>query len=463
MNLRDKYPTYFGLVPAKKDFPKEPFSHPAKKIQWTLVVLREEFKQLKTQREQIVYLLDNLCMHETAEYCFTHQEIADVFKISRQALEQNYKKGKCTMIDPHRPSIFSQGEEDYLKKFARESLECSKFLFLEEISCLAAEKFGKYISADSLRHYIKNRFKDVGRIVYGIPLENCRAEVSMEALDLYYSKLGQILGIIDFRYCFNIDETGEDEFVDYRKVKVFVPKDYPDSTTFIPVKRGQKRFTIVHCITSGGEYFPFYFIVPRATVPNDLLKYIDVHNTSFRSQPKGFMTDEIFQHYFRHNFLRNLFLMRQRDGYNGPALLIMDNLHSHKVAVGADPSQDYVFLPEHNLHILFLVPHSSDQTQPLDLGIFGAHKAISQRTKVPGDLHPFTQTIVKAMTSLQKASTTLAIINSFKAAGITRKIDQRSNILHLIVDRACCTKVRNDTVERTAVQWDAKNIRISEL
>ena len=152
--------------------------------------------------------------------------------------------------------------------------------------------------------------------------------------------------------------------------------------------------------------------------------------------------------------------MRQRDNYWGPALLIMDNLRGHKNVVGAAPEDQHVFLPAHNLHILFLVAHSSDQTQPLDLGVFGNQKAICQRTTIKGDFHEFTTKILKVVTSLQKASTVVSIVNAFQAAGIVRKFNKNDGTISLVVDRSCCTRVRSSVHEGESVKWEAKSIKL---
>ena len=310
---------------------------------------------------------------------------------------------------------------------------------------------------------LKQNASDIGKIVKDIPIEECRYEVPMEALDSYFYKLASILPHIDFRYCYNVDETGEDEFVDARKLYVYVPADFPDEEVAIPVKRGMKRFTIVHSISSGGRSMPLYYIVPRKTMPNDVWQYLDITHTAFRTQPKGFMTESLFRDYFENHFLPNLFSHRCMDAYWGPALLLMDNLLSHKKVVGAEPSQDLIYLEKYNLYILFLVPHSSDQTQPLDLGIFGNHKAIAQRTQVPDNLSPFTKRVIRASISLEKASTTVSIINAFAAAGIVRMKDPNSDQCYLIVDRSKCTKIRNDYSTRKPVEWEFRNEKIPEV
>lgn len=457
----DTYDKYYGLVPAIRNFPINKNIQRLKHPLWKDMIKTEEFLLLETMREQIVYSVNHLCCSSSPKR-LTHQEVADYFGISRQALEEHYRKGTRGVLDPFRPSLFKDNEVNEIKKHILETFQFSQFFLVDEIMHFVNDKFHKNVKPDSMRHFLKEKCSDIGKMVIAIPLESCRFEVSLDKINSYYEKLGEILGTIDYRYCYNLDETGEDEFSDAQQIKVYVPADYPDDKASVPVKRGMKRFTIVHCISSGGRMMPLYYIIPRKTIPNDIWRVIDRKSAAFRSQPKGFMTESLFRDYFEKHFIPNLIAHRFTDDYWGPALLIMDNLLSHKKVVGAAPDQDLIFIPQYNLIVLFLVPHSSDQTQPLDIGIFGVHKALSQRINITDDYSEFTKKVLKATTSLEKASTTIGIVNAFAGAGIVRRIDSDETI-HLTVDRARCTKVRNDYTVRKPVEWKFKNVKLQEF
>ena len=138
-------------------------------------------------------------------------------------------------------------------------------------------------------------------------------------------------------------------------------------------------------------------------------------------QQKGFMNEKLFQDYFFNMFIPNMMRKRQKNQYFGPALLIMDNLLVHKKVIGCDQKDSYNFLAEYDLHVLFLVPHSSDQTQPLDLGIFANHKRLAQNVNRVPMLSEMSNMLHRVIVGIQKASTISSIIS---AAGIVRKIEQ---------------------------------------
>ena len=432
-----------------------------KRTLWKDITSTALFKALPTERAQVKYCVENLCNNQPKELRFTHEQLASVFGITRQSLEELYKKETTERKLPHRPSLLNESQHVQLKSFMISTFQTQNFIFLEEIQSFIESKFGLQLKPDSLRHMIKGKYKDIGKYSIAKPIEDTRFLVNQNDLIQYYNKLAGILHLIDYRYCFNIDETGEQEYVDARKFKVLVPSEYPLKETFVPIKRGSKRYTIVHCITSGGEYFPLCYIIPRKTFPNDIYRFTNPEAIMIQSQEKGFMTDHLFENYFNNHFIKHLNAMRRRDEYHGPALLIMDNLLSHKKAVKARPDENYVFIAEYNLHVLFLVPHSSDQSQPLDLGIFSVHKSIMQRLKKPTFLSPFASQIYVASQSLEQASNSCAIINSFKAAGIIRKVVNANPLkLGLAIDFTACSKLRNPLPNVEPYKWPLKNVKI---
>ena len=166
-------------------------------------------------------------------------------------------------------------------------------------------------------------------------------------------------------------------------------------------------------------------------------------------QEKGFMNEKLFNDYFFKRFIPHLQQKRQRTQYNGAALLLMDNLLVHKKVIGCDNKDSYIFLPEYNLHVLFIVPHSSDQTQPLDLGIFANQKRFSQNVNTMKYLSASTNMLHKAIVGMQKASTLSSVVKAFEAAGIVRKVENVNCkiIITLKVDKTKCTSVRHYNFE----------------
>ena len=412
-------------------------------FQWNKAINDPEFIALTKRRQQLQWLFAYFEKVRIGK-C-SHLTIARKFGISRQAAEVQVNKAIKGTKPPHRPSLLNDDELKILKKEIKNSFASKKWLRYDEIFDIIEEKFDICAKQNSLRVHLSHYLKDIGKVITAVPIEDKRHAVPEEEIDRYFEKLAEILPLIDYRFCYNLDETGEDEYVDAREVKVYVPVDFEGSKTTIPVSRVAKRFTIVHSICTDGSYLPLYIIIPRKTLDMDFFYLYDLEQVKIQYQEKGFINEKLFQDYFYNLFIPNLLRKRQMTQYYGPALLIMDNLLVHKKVVGCEPKDSYKFLQEYNLHVLFLVPHSSDQTQPLDLGIFANHKKYSQNINPFPYLSASTNMLHRAIAGIQKATTISSVVNAFDAGGIARKFEQLNSkvVISLHVDKSRCIAVRH--------------------
>ena len=414
---------------------------------WREAIQSAEFCELSTRREQIAFLFKRLCSNaHTTEERWTHEMIAKEFGISRQAAEKQAKKADKGVLEPHRPPKLDISMTNDLRQYLLDHIGKREWLSYPEITEYIQMQFKIIMKTNTVRKMISTKFKDIGKMVEAEPIEDKRFEVSIEKINLYYDKLGSILAFIDFRFLFNLDETGEDEFVDTKTIKVFVPVDFQEKAK-IPISRSRKRFTITHCIAADGTFMEPYIIVPRKTFESDVFKIYNPHTLIIRTQPKGFMNEIIFNDYFNNHFVPQLEAKRKTTGYSGPALLIMDNLIAHKKAVNCPIDDDYIFIERLNLHILYLVPHSSDQTQPLDLIIFGLQKQYSQNIKPIPNFSNFANLINKALQGLKQASNERTITSAFSSAGIVRNVQYVNGSVNvkLFVDKSHCRALRGAT------------------
>lgn len=80
-----------------------------------------------------------------------------------------------------------------------------------------------------------------------------------------------------------------------------------------------------------------------------------------------------------------------------------------------------------------LLPHSSDQCQPLDLGIFHVQKGRMQRLYVDPKLSPQTSQLIKMLDRLTQASIRSNVVNAFKCAGIRYKYNKTKKCYFLML------------------------------
>ena len=130
---------------------------------------------------------------------------------------------------------------------------------------------GKNIITNTLYKIIRSNFPDF-KTVTGKPMESQRFDIADEDIDNYYLRLNEAIRGVPVNLIYNIDEAGEDDFIDAKAIRVIVPSSFEHNYAEIPVKRESKRVTFIHCISAGGFYLPSMFVVSRKTVDSDMLR-----------------------------------------------------------------------------------------------------------------------------------------------------------------------------------------------
>lgn len=115
-----------------------------------------------------------------------------------------------------------------------------------------------------------------------------------------------------------------------------------------------------------------------------------------------------------------LHILRQRFNYQGKEVVITEGLLAHKIAF------DSIDLVKENLIVHYLEPHSSDQVQTLDLGIFGGMKRFLSNYKNNPELSPAAKQILKIFQSLYQICTPLNCRAAFRASGLITNIESKN-------------------------------------
>lgn len=164
-----------------------------------------------------------------------------------------------------RPPTLNEEQQQLLFQKIQSLLSANKHPTLYDIEQISIQMFQKFVSVDTLRNYIidSEKFK----IVDGEPQDEDRVNVNMTDINNYYTDLGMCVNGVPASLVFNMDEAGQDEYVDTHSMKVIVDSSYTKSFIKIPVRRSTKRSTLVHCICCDGTYSkPLVVIFPRKTV-----------------------------------------------------------------------------------------------------------------------------------------------------------------------------------------------------
>jgi hypothetical protein len=103
---------------------------------------------------------------------------------------------------------------------------------------------------------------------------------------------------------------------------------------YLPGSRAGKRIRLMACIAADDSAITPQIVIPRKTVDDDLfLTGLTPEKLVIRSQPKGYATTALFDDWFARVFLPALANRRAAHGYNGPAVLLLNNCSAHQDAL----------------------------------------------------------------------------------------------------------------------------------
>lgn len=155
---------------------------------------------------------------------------------------------------------------------------------------------------------------------------------------------------------YNVDETG-------------VPLDHRPPNVL--AKRGQKKvryrttgnksqITVVGCVSATGQAIPPFVIFDAKCLNIEWTKG-EVPGTTYGLSTKGWIDSELFRGWLVDHFLKNAVAAR-------PLVLLLDGHSSHY------QPELIQFAKEHDIILFCLPPHTSHESQPLDVSVFGPLK-----------------------------------------------------------------------------------------
>jgi hypothetical protein len=109
------------------------------------------------------------------------------------------------------------------------------------------------------------------------------------------------------------------------------------------------------------------------------------------SHPNEFTTTARFGEWFFTIFIPDTLEQRRRLGYVGMVFLILDGVSGHISEVIEEACVYY------GVRMLKSPPHTSDQVQPLNVGLFGLHKSESRRVQTHLDLNTQTVKLIRML------------------------------------------------------------------
>jgi hypothetical protein len=175
-------------------------------------------------------------------------------------------------------------------------------------------------------------------------------------------------------------------------------------------------------------------------------------NSMFAYCESGFITTQIFEPWAQKVLFPDIIMAREQFEYPGSAHLLLDGYSCHLSDMFLD---DCIFF---ELHLHYLPPHSSDQTQPLDLGIFGLQKMEASRIRFGVRFNPQTEQLLPTLGGFRKAATPYNVTLVFRVARICSRYSQCHETLLTFIDRKAAVNIGHWKTTKTRISIDSQNI-----
>lgn len=270
-------------------------------------------------------------------------------------------------------------------------------------------------------------------------MDSKRIEANILSIDLNLNILSELIEGVPIQFIINIDEVGNQDFADAEIKTLIAPAEYSKLYAYYPVTRSSNRSSCIAAISPAGLVCIPQIAVTRTTLDTEIYEHLPVDSVQIVHTDNGYINSNSFENWFKTIFLTALHELREKYKYNGKTVIILDGLKAHYNII------DKIDAEKENIIFHFLVAHSSDQTQPLDIGLFGIMKRSQQNFQIIQKYSQQTNQIIKIVSSLYKSAIPPNCKAAFKAAGITSNITYqngtKTELAHF--DLMNCSKVRH--------------------
>jgi hypothetical protein len=376
----------------------------------------------------------------------THKTIGEIFGVTKGTIINHMLDAGWTEQTVGRPSWLTHQESQLIQEFVEDCFDNQQPASYSDISDFVSREFHLEVPMKSIREHIQSI--PGLKVIEGKPMDAKRLQCDPAAIDRYYESLERFLknNSTPSALVMNLDETGHDDWGDKKKHKVVVPVNYDESQIEIPVTRESKRSTVLGAIAADGTCLRPLVVVPRKSIERELFQLgYTPKRVMYGSNESGFITTELFDEWARKELIPYVTKTRNELRIECEALLILDGCSCHGSDRFLDELTYYGIVPA------FLPPHSSDQTQPLDLGIFALEKAEAMRIRLPDDVTAQTRQIVKAIGGYLRACVPNCVVSAFRQAGIVSDWNPIRQHLVATIDREASTRIRHWNLNRTRI------------
>jgi hypothetical protein len=246
------------------------------------------------------------------------------------------------------------------------------------------------------------------------PLETCRAKLTKEKTDKWYSSFREFLslkGLIDKpTRIWNADETGFSMGSTSGKVIGPTRAEHPTQVPHLSGGHSKQRLTVMFCGSADGTMMPPFFVYPEPKPRGYNPMTGALYGSDIAYTKKGWMDAPTFEKFLDH--------FHKYAGEERPVLLLIDSVSSHI------SSTAFELASKRGIELYRIVVNATHLMQPLDVGVFGPlkqrwHQVVRTHTRnspgTPISKENFAEKLKEAFLLFYKP---LTIINAFRSSGI---------------------------------------------
>lgn len=421
-------------IPQWTSPPKDPLEESLRQL-----ILSEDFAACTTLHAQVVLI------HERFPDVSSYR-ISKLLGVLQNRIDNQFFRINRGIGTNGRPPFLTDAILDRIDLMVNEATKDRVPLRVSDIAHYLAESESLDISQNTLRKALKRCQR--WQVLDLAPIEHDRQMVSEDAITEYKRRLKQTIDRQPAAFVFNCDESGFDSFCDARHVSCLIPAGEDPRMWNFPVKRNEKRITLLGCISAAGTALRPLCITSRKTIDSDVLTAgYTQDRVAYAYSPTGYITEELFRTWVERVFVPHIEHLRAETGlYTQQAFLILDNCTSHK-----SPAIEELF-HRHGIVDLPLIPHSSHRTQQLDIGIFGNVKQAQSRIHPSSQMSTQSQQLLRMLGAWVQITHPMAVTSAFERSGI--RIVQDGPGLITLVDEERPKPTRVDVTAGLWPEWE---------
>jgi hypothetical protein len=246
------------------------------------------------------------------------------------------------------------------------------------------------------------------------PMKAERVAVYPDEIPAWLERLNSMVDGVPREFLSKMDEIGCSDPSDSREVRVIVLIDHREPLVPVPFDRHSKRFTFVACSAADGFRMKPFAFLDRVAAEKELQYYgYDTSNVTLMSQANASMTTALFELWATAVFFPMIEQLHTDLAYDGRVIFLMDGLgfyHTGRFLAECKTRQ---------VDVLFLIPHTSDQIQPLDLLTFAFMKQAFSASKFNRLANQQSNKVVRMLGAWFGASALHHNVDAFMNVGLT--------------------------------------------